>query len=252
MPKQDQLAELNERVAQLSDEVARLQDVNAIRHLQFSYGYFIDKCLYDETVDCYAEDGEVEFMGGIFKGKAGIRRLYCGRFRENFTGGHNGPVYGFLLDHPQIQDIIHVDPDRKTGYARARSMMQAGRHYLGATKLSLGRIQPGSSATRQWWEGGLYENTYTREKGVWKIKRLNYRPVWHANFENGWAFTPPSYVPFFAETFPKDPIGPDQLSPIKPVLWPDHDVLPFHYPHPVTGKKIKIPKASTRPPKPKA
>ena len=166
-----------------------------------------------------------------------MRRLYCGRFRERFTGGHNGPVYGFLLDHPQIQDIVHVDPDRKTGYARARSMMQAGRH------------RDGGGETRQWWEGGIYENTYTREKGVWRIKRLNYRPVWHATFEHGWAFTPPAFVPFFTETFPKDPLGPDELSPIKPVLWPDHDVLPFHYPHPVTGRKIKVPGASTRPPR---
>jgi hypothetical protein len=33
-----------------------------------------------------------------------------------------------LLDHPMLQDIVHVDPDRRTGYARFRTLMQAGTH----------------------------------------------------------------------------------------------------------------------------
>jgi hypothetical protein len=233
----DRLASLEKKIDEMSGELGRLKDVDDIRRLHHAYGYFIDKCLYDETVDCFAEDGEVHFMGGVFKGKTGAERLYCARFRENFTNGRNGPVYGFLLDHPQMQDIVHVDKDRKTGYGRFRCMMQAGRHHAGG------------DVTRQWWEGGLYENIYTRADGVWKIKLLNYRPVWHATFEHGWAFTPPTFVPFFKTTFPEDPLGPDELTPYTPVLWPDHDVLPFHYPHPVTGKKIRIPRASTKPPK---
>jgi hypothetical protein len=55
--------------------------------------------------------------------------------------------------------------------------------------------------------------------------------------EKGWAYTPPEYVKFFAKTYPEDPIGPDELiTDPKPVLWPDTDVVPFHYPHPVTGR----------------
>jgi hypothetical protein len=104
--------------------------------------------------------------------------------------------------------------------------MQAGRHEL-------------SGATRQWWEGGLYENTYTKEDGVWKILVLDYRPQWHADFESGWAHTRPEYVPFYSTTFPQDPVGPDELITPKPVLWPDVQVLPFHYPHPVTGRAAR-------------
>jgi len=214
---------LLERLKKIEHEVAMLQDVHAIRRLQHAYGFYIDKCLYNETVDLFAEDSRVIFMGGIYKGKAGARRLYCDRFRNQFTGGKNGPVYGFLLDHYLGQDIIDVAPDRKTAFARLRCFMQAGRHELGGAK-------------RQWWEGGLYENTYVRENGVWKIKVLNYRPIWHADFETGWAHTRPQYVPFASATFPNDPIGPDELQSPKPVLWPDTDVLEFHYPHPVTGK----------------
>ena len=49
------------------------------------------------------EDCEVRFFGGSFKGKAGAKRLYIDRFQANFTHGNNGPIDGFLLDHPQIR-----------------------------------------------------------------------------------------------------------------------------------------------------
>ena len=73
------------------------------------------------VVDLFSDEGEVWFLGGIYKGKAGIRRLYIERFRNNFTEGHNGPRYGWLLDHPQIQMIVDVAPDRKTAEVRGRS-----------------------------------------------------------------------------------------------------------------------------------
>ena len=49
--------------------------------------------------------------------------------------------------------------------------------------------------------------------------------------------TPPKFVPFYSQTFPNDPLGPDELMKPTPVLWPDTEVVPFHYEHPVTGQK---------------
>ena len=226
MSAAEQIQALEKRVEQLRQQVGVLEDVHAIRRLHHAYGYYIDKCLYDETVDLFSEHGEVRFMGGIFQGKAGVHRLYCDRFRASFTGGKNGPVYGFLLDHPQMQDVIDIASDRRTAYGRFRCFMQAGRHELAGQR-------------RQWWEGGLYENTYTKEDGVWKILVLDYRPQWHADFETGWAHTRPEYVPFYSTTYPQDPLGPDELISPTPVLWPDMQVLPFHYPHPVTGRPVE-------------
>ena len=56
--------------------------------------------------------------------------------------------------------------------------------------------------------------------------------------QHGWAHTKLNYFPFFSETYPKDPLGPDELCTEKQVLWPDTDLLPFHYSHPVTGEQI--------------
>jgi len=231
MTTSEEFSRLAAQVAELADEVGSLRDVNAIRKLQHAYGYYLDKCLYDEVVDLFAESGEVRFMGGVFKARAGLRRLYCDRFRQNFTGGYNGPVYGFLLDHLILQDIVDVAPNRQSALARFRCFMQAGRHE------SKPAASPGLPS--QWWEGGLYENEFVCEDGVWKIKVLNYRAIYHGVFEKGWAHTPAGFVPFFSETYPKDPTGPDELMKPTPVLWPETDVLAFHYDHPVTGKRWK-------------
>ena len=224
-----ELSTLRRQLEQLTGEVAALRDVHAIRRLQHAYGYYLDKCLYDEVVDLFAEAGEVRFMGGVFRGKPGLRRLYCERFRKNFTRGHNGPVYGFLLDHLIIQDVVDVSPDRSHALGRFRCFMQAGSH---ESKKDAPTHMPS-----QWWEGGIYENTYVRQDGVWKLGVLNYRAVYHGLFEKGWARTPPGFVPFYSEVFPKDPLGPDALIQPTPVLWPETEVVPFHYEHPVTGKK---------------
>jgi len=224
------LEALHAELESVKHRLSLTEDVNAIRRLHHLYGYFIDKCLYRETVDLFAEDSEVRFFGGIFRGKAGARRLYIDRFQKNFTAGRNGPVDGFLLDHMQMQDVIDVADDRKTAKARFRCFMAAGRHVE-------------FDGPRQWWEGGLYENEYVREGDIWKIKVLNYAPQWHADFETGWAHTRHNYVPFFEKTLADgDPLGPDELDPTV-WLWPQHRVLPFHSVHPVTGAPI-VPETS--------
>lgn len=224
-------AALEARLADVERRLAIREDELDIRKLQHFYGYLIDKCLYREVVDLFTEDGEVCFFGGIWKGKAGIARLYIDRFQSRFTHGNNGPIDGFLLDHPQMQDIVTISPDGLTACARARSMMQAGRHRDFADP------DDPTLAVRQWWEGGIYENTYRKVDGVWHIHVLNYWPHWHADYETGWAHTRPEYVPFFKTTWPEDPTGPDALQ-ADHWLWPTHKLLPFHAPHPVTGRPI--------------
>lgn len=227
---EDRIAALEAKLAEVEKRLTVREDELDIRKLQHLYGYLIDKCLYRETADLFTEDGEVRFFGGIWKGKQGVLRLYCERFQKRFTYGNNGPIDGFLLDHPQLQDIIHIQDDGVTALARARSMMQAGRHkdYEGD--------EPHLKA-RQWWEGGIYENTYKKVDGKWRIHILNYMPLWHADFETGWANTRPEYVPFPKVTYPEDPTGPDELI-TDHWLWPTHKLTPFHFAHPITGEEI--------------
>ncbi len=228
MADDEQLGALTRQVRELTRRIERLQDIHAIRTLHHKYGYYIDKCLYDETVDLFAEDSQVYFLNGVYKGKAGVRRLYCDWFRSLFTKGHNGPIHAFLLDHLQMQDIVDVAPDGLTAKGRFRALMQAGQHESKREHIE--------HFPMQCWEAGIYENSYVKEGGIWKIQVLNYNMLWQADYEKGWGYDRPHLLPL-DKTYPENPTGPDELMPETPAFWPETRIVPFHYVHPVTGKK---------------
>ncbi len=227
---EDRIAALEAQVAALADRVGHAEDVQAIRTLQFAYGYFMDKCMFAEIVDLFAEECELHFMGGVFKGKAGARRLYGGASKMN------GPEHGMLFEHIIAQDIIHVAADRRTAEGRFRTFMQGGVH----------RSKTGAppAIPPQFLEAGIYENRYVREDGVWKFSLFNYRVVYQCDFGEGWANAPeaPLMVSEHRKTFPENPAGPDALE-AQPERWPKAVVMPFHYRHPVTGEPIRTPVA---------
>ena len=89
---------------------------------------------------------------------------------------------------------------------------------------------------RQWWEGGIYENTYRKVDGKWRIHVLNY-------FRNGMPIsrpagpTPAAIYALPRHDLSEDPTGPDEL--IEDVLAvADPQGVPFHMKHPVTGEAI--------------
>jgi SnoaL-like domain len=227
MTLENDVWQLRREVEALRAQLSRTEDIHAVRTLHFKYGYYIDMCLYNEAIDLMADDVEVHFSNGVFKGKAGARRLYVETFGKRFTGGRNGPVYGFLLDHLQLQDIVDIAPDGLTAKGRFRCLMQAGSHDTKPEKMS--------PMPAQCWEAGVYENEYVKDKGVWKIKLLGYNMLWQANYDEGWAHSG-VHIPPMTKTFPENPLGPDYLLPEAPATWPNTRVVPFHYPHPVTGK----------------
>jgi SnoaL-like domain len=218
------VSELLARVSELEHRLGTLEDVRAIERLQHQYGYYLDKCYYDEVVDLFTDDEpEVQFLHGVFKGKEGVRRLYSGRFKQRFAGGTNGPVPARLLDHPQLQPVITVAADRGSALGRFRTLMQAGNHNT-------------HESPRQWWEGGIYENSYVREDGQWKLKVLDFRQVWQADYDQGWMRTS-DYTDYLATTYPEDPYGPDEIRATWR-MFPATETVPFHYPHPITGRDV--------------
>jgi len=220
--------DLSARVAMLEAEVGRIADLQAIRKLQHAYGYFMDKCMFPEIVDLFAEDCELRFMGGIYRGKVGARRLYGG------ASGLGGPADGMLFEHLIVQDIIDISSDRSTAQGRFRTFMQGGVHNS--------KTDAPPTIPPQFLEGGVYENTYIREDGVWKFKIFDYTVVWQADFSQGWANSPDESLMVSSppDLYPKNPRGPDAFgAPSR--RWPKAVVVPFHYVHPVTGKEIVVP-----------
>ena len=224
MTVRKEIAVLKAQLAELTYRTGVIEDIQAIRTLHFKYGYYMDKWLFPEIVDLFAANGEFHFLNGIFKGKQGVSRFFGDGL------GIDGPTYGILTDHLQVQDIVDVAPDRRTAKGRFRCFLMGGMH----------ESKKGSTPIPdQFWEGGVYENSYVKENDVWKIKMLNYSLSWQAEYEKGWAHSQSKLlmVSPFTKTYPEDSRGPDLLKPDPVKHWPEATMVPFHYPHPVTGQK---------------
>ncbi|HEX7759323.1 MAG TPA: nuclear transport factor 2 family protein [Caulobacteraceae bacterium] len=221
--------ELRREISRLSRRVDTLEDINAIRRLHFAYGYFIDYCRYDEVVKLFSQDGEVLFLSGVYRGHNSISRLYNTWFKTFFLQGKEGPADGFLLDHFQMQDIVTVADDGQSAQGRFRTLLAGGNHESRAYKPE--------GLPDQFYEAGVYENSYVREDGVWKIKRLDYVVEWQAEYEKGWTHTI-SHLQPATRIFPDDPLGPDELLAEARPTWPNRKAIHYHYAHPVTGRAL--------------
>jgi hypothetical protein len=207
-----QVAALAARVAALEQRKGLVEDANAIERLQAAYGYYIDRGLWDEASDLFADEGTLEIaLDGIYVGKARVREyLYA------LGDGRRGLADGQLGEHLQVMPVISVAPDGLTAKARWRAIVLLG--------------ELGGDA---FWGEGPYENEYVKEQGVWKIKSLHWYQALLVPYEGGWQTKPdPTGGRFVSATLP-----PDRPPSVEYKTWPDTYVPPFSFPNPV-GKYV--------------
>lgn len=206
------LAALSERVAQLEQRKSLVEDANAIERLQHAYGYYVDRGLWDEVANLFADDGTIEIaLDGVYVGKQRVREyLYAlGRGRQGLQPGE-------LNEHLQVMPVITVAPDGLTAKARWRAITLTGQH--------------GGDA---FWGEGPYENEYVKDGGVWKIKTLHWYQALYVPYEKGWQTqADPSGGKHVSATLP-----PDRPPSVDYKTWPDTYVPPFSFPNPV-GKYV--------------
>jgi SnoaL-like domain len=200
-------SEAARRVARLKWLVDRLDDQRQIEILQRTYGYYVDKNLWEQIADMYTEDGTLEIGGrGVFVGRARVLEYlrWLGK-----------PQDGKLYDHTQIQPIVDVSPDGKVAKGRWRALVFGGA--TGGTSV-LGDC--------------IYENEYRKENGVWKIAKLHAYFEMYSTLEQGWAeFATPN-------TRPEKTLPPDLPPTSVYDMYPGTLVAPLHYENPVTGKPV--------------
>jgi hypothetical protein len=199
------------RAATLERDLAALEDVNAIKKLQRSYGFYTDKQFWTAAADLFAADGTIE-VGG--------RGVYAGRDRVlEFlrTHGPESPQPRRLFDHMQLQPIVHVAPDGQTAWGRWHVFAQEAVH--------------GEYAN---WGLGVLENEYVKEDGVWKIARHHFFTTMYTPYDAGWGKTA---IP---NAGPSTELPPDRPPTVAYEAYPAAFVVPFHYEHPVTGSGILV------------
>ena len=160
---------LQQRLDQLETEVTRGEDVRAIKKLQRSYGYYVDKCMWDDVANLFAADAVANYPNGVFVGRPSIREHLI----KNIGGGKIGLPDGRLYNHMILQPVIHLDAGGKTAKARWRVLAMFGSF--------------GGTAT---WAEGVYEFTYVKDAGIWKIQTLDYYSGFGAPYATGWVASP--------------------------------------------------------------
>ncbi|HUN73530.1 MAG TPA: nuclear transport factor 2 family protein [Steroidobacteraceae bacterium] len=201
------IADARAHLAQVDRVVGRLEDERAIENLQRSYGYFVDKAMWRETADLFADDATLEIGGrGVFVGKPRILQYLTWLAPK-------GLVHGLLLNHIQLQPIVTVAADGNTAQGRWRFLAEVGEY--------------GKSSR---WGMGTYENEYVKQNGIWKIKALHGYFRMYTDYALGWA---KSAVP---NTHPEKDLPPDRPPTVKYETYPATYIPPYHYKNPVTGR----------------
>ena len=158
-------APLNE----LAREVDRVESIRAVKNLQGHYAQYAQYGLWNEVGALFAANGSFVFDGLItpaqtMKGSAEI----AGFLRKRYGGGYDGikadGLSSMMIDAP----VINLSVDGESAKARWQAIIFHGH---------------GSEA---FIEGGVFENDYARENGVWKIATVRYYPQYDGPYEDGW------------------------------------------------------------------
>jgi hypothetical protein len=207
------------RAAQLAERVRRLNDETEVQNLQHAFGYYLDRKLWDDVVDLFAESGSLEIApGGVYEGKARIRRAL-----EHFYGP--SPLRrGELFDHIQLATVVTLSPDRRTAKARTAQLSMLG--------------VVGEFAR---WELGTYENELIKDDGVWKLQAVRYYPRLITDYDEGWARNAQP-APGVSKALP-----PDRRSSRAHAAYPDVHVVPFHFGNPGRSRVASVSRVTAAP-----
>ena len=216
-PAHAQSARLDAEIDALTLRVEKLEGTRAVKKLQRAFGYYVDRGLWGEAADLFADDGTVEIgIDGVYVGKARIRE-----YLKRLHGGQEGLIYGQLNEWVTLQPSIDVAANGRSATARWRDLGMLGQYKKHAE-----------------WRDGIYENTYEKgADGIWRITSLHLWVNFVAPYEKGWARLKPGQGLVQSQAAKDYPADRPPSAAYKG--FPEVQVPPFQADHPVTGKPVK-------------
>lgn len=215
-PALPQDARLDAEIDALTLRVEKLEGQRAVKKLQRAFGYYVDRGLWGEAADLFTDDGTVEIgIDGVYVGRERIRE-----YLKRLHGGQEGLIYGQLNEWVTLQPAINLAADGKSATARWRDLGMLGQYKQHAE-----------------WRDGIYENSYVKQDGVWKIASLHLYVNFTVPYEKGWARLKPGEGLVQSQASQDYPADRPSTAAYNP--FPDTQVPPFQALHPVTGKPAK-------------
>jgi hypothetical protein len=201
-------------VEELEARIRTLEDIEEIKKLQRTYGYYLDHGMFSDIIDLFSDNMEsVEVADhGVFLGKEGARKFF------NIIMGKEGrkpPPELSLHLHMQHQGVVDLAKD---GTAKGR------------WQCWIVGVQTVAGTIRQVWGHGVYENEYVKEGRQWKFKKLYFNLTFQTPYEDGWLKTP-----VISRT--KDyTVKPDKPSTAY-YPYPSGYVVPYHWKNPMSNEE---------------
>jgi hypothetical protein len=221
------LAKLEKVVEEQDKKITALEDIEAIKRLQKAYNYYVEHMLGKDIIDCFSDSPDVmlNWLEGKWLGKEGVKKYFARAAR-----GENPP--GFSHQLMPTAGLITLNPDGKTA---------KGRWYVfgGIFTPRDGKVEEGAFVS------GIYEMTYIKEDGVWKILQIYWFIPYSVRIKEGW-----NMPEGMGERLVKGEMAPRREGRGPDVSFPEPDIqidpedlryvsgfiLPHHFKHPVTGK----------------
>jgi hypothetical protein len=171
------LEEAQQRLDQLAVSAENVESIRAVKRLQHIYAQYMEEGSWVQLVDLFTKKCVVQLDQTRLNGKGELHRYLV----NTVSHGKLSITQGQLHLRTALSPVVSLSSDGSRAKARWREVAMLG-HY-------------GKSAQ---WQGGLYENEYVREQGVWKIASLRFYPQFAGPYESGWRSTSatPTVVPF--------------------------------------------------------
>src|SRR5690348_13581862 len=192
------------RVHRLAQNVERAESVRAVKRLQETYAQYSQFGLWSEMAALFADSGTLSYGHDTEQGRQAIQNYFLTKFGEGTHGLKPGGLHTQLVMRP----LVNVSADGQTAKGRWWEFTMKGQHGVKAE-----------------WAGGIYENDYVRDRGVWKIARMRYNPIFAGPYSTGWRnvdedqkIVPYHFTP--DETGVPVPDLPASATPIEPRMNP--------------------------------
>jgi hypothetical protein len=177
----------------LARDVDRAESLRAVKTLQRTYAQYAQYGLWNEMGSLFAADGVFEDGTQTLKGPPSIAAYLTHRFGN----GHQGLAAGAVETQLTAAPVVNLSIDGNSAKGRWDAM-------------TLRSDASGQASI----EGGILENEYVRENGVWKFATLHFYPLYAGPYETGWTNVDGKDLPIIPYHYDGDTAGVPIPSPV--------------------------------------